>query len=280
MAFSGYNFPSLEAIKPYLEPTAGGISTQWAQSTARRLNCHVTVGYPEITTASPPKHYNSLVTVSPTGEIVATYRKSFLYYTDETWASEGDAGFYHGPLGALGPACMGICMDINPHRFTAPWAAYEFATHCVDKTTPLVVLSMAWLTRLLPQELMLTTHEPDLETLGYWIERFFPLVNSKSADGVIVVMANRCGTEPGSVAGVTRGVGESGEEVVCYAGSSCVLKLQDGNVQVYNILGKAEDNLLVVDTKDVSGDLPPITSGFFANPEKHPRFALQQKPAA
>ncbi|KAK5185141.1 hypothetical protein LTR16_009880, partial [Cryomyces antarcticus] len=82
-----YNFPSLEAIIPFLEPTAAGPTTQWAQATARRFKCHVTVGYPETT---GEHYYNSAVTVSPAGLVIANYRKSFLYYTDMIWADEGD----------------------------------------------------------------------------------------------------------------------------------------------------------------------------------------------
>jgi len=36
------------------------------------------------------------------------YRKSFLYYTDETWALEGP-GFYGGVIKDLGNVAMGIC---------------------------------------------------------------------------------------------------------------------------------------------------------------------------
>lgn len=199
-----------------------------------------------------PQRYNTVQTVSPSGEIVATYRKTFLYYTDETWASEGDAGFYNGPLGSLGQACMGICMDINPRKFEAPWDAYEFATHCVESGTPLVVLSMAWLTRLTPQELHSSPEEPDLNTLTYWIERFSPIVASEREDEVVLVLANRCGTEPGTVAGVSQGFGDDGEDVVSYAGSSCVLVVKDGSIKIFNLLGKAEERLLVVDTQEVS----------------------------
>ncbi|KAH0008518.1 carbon-nitrogen hydrolase, partial [Aureobasidium melanogenum] len=129
MAFSGYNFPDLEAITPFLEPTSSGPSAEWAKRTAARLNCIVAVGYPEITPEG--KRYNTVVSISPDGTVAASYRKTFLYYTDETWASEGDTGFYNGTLGSIGQACMGICMDINPRRFEAPWSAYEFANHCV-----------------------------------------------------------------------------------------------------------------------------------------------------
>ena len=43
------------------------------------------------------------------GETIANYRKSFLYYTDETWALEGADGFYDGEIKGLGNVAMGIC---------------------------------------------------------------------------------------------------------------------------------------------------------------------------
>lgn len=43
------------------------------------------------------------------GETIANYRKSFLYYTDETWALEGPDGFYDGEIEGLGNVAMGIC---------------------------------------------------------------------------------------------------------------------------------------------------------------------------
>ena len=74
LAFSGYNFHSLDEIKPFLEPTTAGISTQWAQQVAKHYNCHVTVGYPEVTVPSKnpsdaQTQYNSTVTVSPTEQL-------------------------------------------------------------------------------------------------------------------------------------------------------------------------------------------------------------------
>lgn len=104
LALTGYNFPSLEAIAPFLEPTAAGPSTKWAIDAAQRLHCHVTVGYPEV--SADGRRFNSTVTVSPTGEVLANYRKTFLYYTDETWAHEGDRRFFSGTLGSLGPVSM------------------------------------------------------------------------------------------------------------------------------------------------------------------------------
>jgi protein N-terminal amidase len=254
LAFSGYNFQSLEEIRPYLEPTTSGISTQWAIQVARHYTCHVTVGYAEITTATttmPQTQYNSTVTVSPTGQILHNYRKSFLYYTDETWASEGpgdrshnlsesfdgqspDKPFYAGPLGALGDVTLGICMDINPYRFIAPWDKFEFARTAMTHNTPILCVSMAWLSNLTPMELLDKPNQPDIATVAYWVERFQPIVEARSEKPVYVILANRCGTE----------------KSVCYAGSSTVIKIQAGIVSLFETCGKSDERCLVVDLNE------------------------------
>ncbi|KAK6392033.1 hypothetical protein LTR65_004158 [Meristemomyces frigidus] len=268
MAFSGYNFPNLEAIKPFLEPTTSGPTTLWAVEIATRDHCYVIVGYPEICTAADgtTRNYNSTVTVSPAGQVINNYRKSFLYYTDETWASEGFTSqpdqrpFFCGPLGELGNVGQGICMDINPYRFEAPWQAYEFANSMLIGRAKLVVLSMAWLTRLLPTELEVEPDKPDMETVAYWLERFFPLLNSRASEEVVVVFANRCGVEGNKVGSVHVENGEAVEEGdrVCYAGSSCVMRFQGGDVRMFErkanevaVLGKGEEGLLMVDTEKI-----------------------------
>jgi protein N-terminal amidase len=86
----------------------------WARTTALKYNCFVGVGYPEkvdVTQKWPtsPEYYNSLIVVNGEGETVANYRKSFLYYTDETWALEGPDGFFDGHIAGLGDCSMGIC---------------------------------------------------------------------------------------------------------------------------------------------------------------------------
>lgn len=247
---SGYNFHSLEEIKPFLEPTTSGISTHWAIQVARHYNCHVTVGYPEITVpasnpSDPQTQYNSTVTVSPQGTILQNYRKSFLYYTDETWASEGpgscahklsdpsskDTPFFAGELGALGKVTLGICMDINPFRFTSPWDDYEFSSLALTSQSPLLCISMAWLCHLTPTELLTEPTQPDVTTVAYWVERFQPLVEARNEKPVYVIMANRCGMEKG----------------VCYAGSSTVIKIEKGVVSLFETAGKSEEKCLVVD---------------------------------
>ncbi|VVT53465.1 uncharacterized protein SAPINGB_P003587 [Magnusiomyces paraingens] len=131
LAFTGYNFKSPLEIKPYLEPTTSGVSTEWAKQTSRALGCHVLVGYPEkyfkkvqsihetsfptnitskisnklsgneLTPTLNDDHdytvYNSAVMVSPTGSVLFNYRKSFLYDADETWGCSESPTMKNGP---------------------------------------------------------------------------------------------------------------------------------------------------------------------------------------
>lgn len=272
LAFTGYNHPSIAAIAPYLEPTADGPSTRWAIRTATRLKCTVAVGYPEAAAPSSPNGdgggnwntaydshitanestiaYNSLVFVDAKGQVVAHHRKHFLYFTDDNWAKEGTS-FYSGviPIGDGGQrvkAAAGICMDINPYKFEAPWTAYEFANHCRIAKAKVVVVSMAWLTRMSAQDLLDEAMRPDMDTLGYWIERFRPLLEASGPEEeVIVVFANRTGEE-----------GHGGEKVgeVRYAGSSAVMGMKKAgdpgsvHVKIWDVMGRAQDGLLIVDT--------------------------------
>jgi len=111
---TGYNFRSLQHITPFLEPTTSGISSLWARTTALKHNCVVILGYPEKVDVSPkwpasPEYYSSAIVVNAEGETIANYRKSFLYYSDETWALEGPDGFFDGEIEGLGNTAMGIC---------------------------------------------------------------------------------------------------------------------------------------------------------------------------
>ncbi|KAJ8118102.1 hypothetical protein ONZ43_g4059 [Nemania bipapillata] len=238
LAFTGYNFKSLREISPFLEPKGSGISALWARTVALKLNCLVTVGYPEKVDVKPkwptsPEYYNSVIVVNSDGETIANYRKSFLYYTDETWALEGQEGFYGGYIPGLGNTSMGICMDINPHKFEAPWHAFEFAFHCLEVEANLVIMTMAWNTREDARMFSRMPNEPDMETLTYWISRLEPLIRSETQEEIIVIFCNRSGIEDDAV----------------YAGTSAVIGIKDGEVNVYGILGRGEKDLLVVDTE-------------------------------
>jgi protein N-terminal amidase len=109
----GYNFKSAQDIEPFLEHSGSGITSLWARTIALKYNCVVTVGYPEKVDASGhsggPKYYNSALVINGDGETIANYRKSFLYHTDETWAREGEDGFFNGFIPGLGKLSIGIC---------------------------------------------------------------------------------------------------------------------------------------------------------------------------
>ncbi|KAH6686336.1 N-terminal amidase [Plectosphaerella plurivora] len=235
----GYNFKSLEQIAPFLEPSGSGITSLWARTTALKYNCTVTVGYPEKVDPTPqwptsPEYYNSVIAVNGDGETVANYRKTHLYYTDETWALEGDEGFFEGFIPGLGDTSMGICMDLNPYKFEAPWTAFEFAFHVLECQSNLVIVTMAWMTREDGRMFSRMPNEPDMDTLTYWVTRLEPLIRAEKDEELIVVFCNRTGIE--------------GEAV--YAGTSAVIGVQDGEVKVYGVLGRGEKELLVVDTEN------------------------------
>ncbi|KAF8443500.1 carbon-nitrogen hydrolase [Terfezia claveryi] len=238
MAFSGYNFRSLQEISFHLEPTAAGPSTVWARSVARRLRCFVCVGYPECTATSPNppmgiQRYNSCVLVNPQGNVVSNYRKHFLFSTDERWAEEGKEGFFAGEVPGIGTVAMGICMDLNPYKFLAPFDRYEFANHVIDSGAELVVLPMAWLTAQPARSPIDNAQVPEADTLAYWVQRLQPLIDKGHKFGreITVVINNRVGIE-----------GECS-----FAGTSVVLGFSKGNVKVYGCLGRATEDLLIAD---------------------------------
>ncbi|KLU90033.1 hydrolase [Magnaporthiopsis poae ATCC 64411] len=239
MAFTGYNFKSLPEIMPFLEVSGSGISALWARTTALKLDCKVAVGYPEkvdapTSASSSPKYYNSLLVVNEDGETVANYRKQHLYYTDEPWSQEGTGGFFEGEIEGLGQTAMGICMDINPYKFQAPWHKFEFAFHVLESDANVVIISMAWSTLDSPETFCSRPYEPDMATLEYWAQRMEPLIRAEREDEIILIFANRCGIEADAL----------------YAGTSAVLGIQDGEVKVYGVLGRGVKQLLVVDTDD------------------------------
>ena len=132
-------------------------------------------------------------------------------------------------------------MDLNPRKFEAPWDAYEFAAHALASGSELLVLSMAWLTGLDALELAAHAEEPDLYTLSYWVGRLKPLVEADKE--VVAVFANRCGGEEGK-----NPLG--GEEGVKYAGTSWIGKVGNGVVRIWEIMGRAEEGVIIVDTHE------------------------------
>lgn len=126
---------------------------------------------------------------------------------------------------------------LSLYKFETPWHIFEFANFVLHRQANLVILSMAWIMREDFSSLSVKPEDPDLISLSHWVVRLEPLIRAEDRGEIVVVLSNRCGAEAGSV----------------YAGTSCVLGIDRGEVKVYNFLGRGEKELLIVDT---SG--PPI----------------------
>ncbi|WVO17638.1 hypothetical protein L204_105335 [Cryptococcus depauperatus] len=245
MCLSGYMFHSPTAILPYLEPPRIGPTSLLARSLATRLKCHVVAGYPEaLSTATQPFSspstplegsrlaradagpkemkelegegtgvgYNSAVVVAPDGQVVGEYRKTFRYDTDKCWAREGEGFKYFDLPQPLGRLTIGICMDMNPKDFIAPWDAFELANFCRDNAVDVLVVPMNWLNP--PGEtpegvLSEDPNGPSLANINYWAARLTPLhdptpnysdqegLNADKGKEVVFVACNRIGEEEG-----------------------------------------------------------------------------------
>lgn len=225
--------------------------------------------------------YNSLLVVDETGQIIHNYRKRFLYYTDESWASEGEAEWsfksLEFPTGTSDtttaataetanksiqiPTTFGICMDINPYKFEAPFDAYEFAHRVLDAQSHLVIISAAWLTNDANTIELKPAHLPDSNTFNYWLSRFWPLIekginygdrqldgfNSPTETKVILVFANRTGTEDGGPECVI--------PVAAYAGTSTIVAITqkkdspelDVKIHCWGIMGARKEGICFAD---------------------------------
>lgn len=148
LALTGYNFKDRNHITPVLEQKGKGFSYDFARDVSKKFNCVTVIGYPEL---SGNTIYNSAMVVSPKGSLIHNYRKTHLYETDETWGcSESPSGFtsFDLPIERLGKSfktSIGICMDLNPYQFKAPFEEYEFATACVKNEVELVIVPTAWM---------------------------------------------------------------------------------------------------------------------------------------
>ncbi|KAL0583150.1 hypothetical protein ABG067_006917 [Albugo candida] len=215
MAFTGYVFKSKEDIEPFAERSDVGVTFKWAEKHAKRLSCTVICGYVEIEEQDhePPKLYNSMIMVNPDGQLVCNTRKTFLYETDKSWATPGD-GFKSLYCPALQKhVSLGICMDINPYNFTAPFDKYEFGNNVVkENPSELVIFTCAWSD-------FDSEQEDVMPTLQYWASRLKPIIEALKSEmfgfeNCYFVCSNRTGTENG----------------VHFVGGSCVLSLKEPEI--------------------------------------------------
>lgn len=255
LSLTGYNFHSAVDIHPYLEVARGGPTFNLASELSTRFRCTTVIGYPE---RFQNTTYNSAMVVDENGQMVYNYRKSHLYDTDETWGCSENPDKSFAPVTLkLGPekravsTNIGICMDLNPYKFEAPFNAFEFSLLCWKNGSQLVVVPTAWLSSDSPsideklskdekkeiskvwKEKFDTPTEDmakPLELLiDYWIMRFFPFVRHpmnqlpRLPGKTTVVLCNRTGIE----------------DDVMYGGSSSIIqfdseKADDPNVDQSN----------------------------------------------
>lgn len=208
---------------------------------AQRLECFVIVGYPQ---KENDQCYNSLCCVDPQGKVIVTYKKTFLFETDENWAVEGP-GFVSIKIDGLGKVKkkkkrkknrnnidralfmqikigFGICMDINPYQFKSDFYKCEFANYHLEQNTDLIICCMAWL----------KSESDEKDLMRYWALRLLPLYNNLN-DGkhTYFIACNRTGLERGKQ----------------FAGTSCALDISNKNVSILEYMNHHSTGVMLVE---------------------------------
>lgn len=166
LAFTGYNFKDSTQIKPYLESVEeGGPSINWAKETSQKYGCCTVIGYPEL---SKGKIYNSAIVINKLGKVVHNYHKSFLYESDEAWGCVEGEGFQTFEVENV-KCSIGICMDLNPYKFEAPFTDFEFSSFCLKNQVQLIICPMAWLSSKSPS---LIKDRDNSQEITYWEGKF------------------------------------------------------------------------------------------------------------
>lgn len=143
MALCGYNYSSPQHVAPVLESLSDrGPMLKWGEEVSKKYGCFTVLGYPEL---KEGKIFNSAIVFGKQGEVIHNYNKSFLYETDEVWGCEEGKGFEAFELIPGVRASIGICMDLNPYKFKAPFTDFEFSQHCFDDNVNLILCPMNWL---------------------------------------------------------------------------------------------------------------------------------------
>lgn len=246
MCLTGYVFTDADKVRRLAEakddPKA--VTLQLAQGLSQRLGCYTLMGFPEVACeqedTQPDAHeaydarplnnrlkdhgqanrqqwFNSAVLTSRSGSILHIFRKHFLYSStattqdqDALWASEGP-GFQYVDLPDLGRVGVGICMDLNPYRFSEPFEKYELATWSLENKIDVLAMPMAWLSSrgrkrklangTITDDRPLDLEKPDLDVIQYWAARCEPLWRKASNDSLghqmLFITANRTGKESG-----------------------------------------------------------------------------------
>ncbi|KAI5964820.1 NTA1 [Candida pseudojiufengensis] len=297
LAITGYNFKSSTHIKPYLESVDQfGPSLNFGKQLSLKYNCFTIIGYPEIFNKII---YNSSAVFNRKGELIYNYRKSFLYETDEVWGCSENPNKNFEPIilnfetnennsqdnesskdSKSIITNIGICMDLNPYKFEAPFNKFEFSSKCYLNKSNLIICPMAWLSSSSPSikkqedeinpelkslspeqyqnyltkqaQNITLSNEPNFETINYWILRFFPFLNHpfsilpkwwSNQKKINILICNRIGKESS----------------IIYGGSSCILQFNNStvtndsidmnnpSVDVLNPLSQSEEGIIITE---------------------------------
>jgi protein N-terminal amidase len=191
MALTGYIFDSKLDVEPFLEEYNSGRTFDFCSALSKKFDSYVFCGYPE---KSENNLYNSCMITDRQGNALPSYRKHFLYEMDKTWCIEGDQFGYmeittrEGEIVKLG---IGICMDLNPYEFTAPWEAMEFSTYCYKKKVDVILFLTNWL----DNEPLKNSKKEILRQINYLVARLEPFLEKPVKRNVHFLAANRCGKE-------------------------------------------------------------------------------------
>ena len=108
MGTTGYCFLNREEISPLVE-TIPGQTTKKFETIAKKFNCYIVVGMPEIDEETQ-LYYNSAVLIGPDG-IIGKHRKSHGYIAEPKWSAPGQEHLvFDTEIGKIG---ILICMDIH-----------------------------------------------------------------------------------------------------------------------------------------------------------------------
>ncbi|KAE8215441.1 hypothetical protein CF327_g1272 [Tilletia walkeri] len=197
-------------------------------TTSRPYDARSPPFYESSSSSDKYEYFNSAALFDRTGALVHCFRKHFLYDDDKVWAQEGP-GFEYVDIPDLGRLCVGICMDLNPYEFKAPFESFELASFCRQHNVDILALPTAWLLSKDGSESQdedegedqaSGPEDPHMPTVEYWAWRCMPLYSSTSSPAsstqprgrrTIFISANRTGTEQG----------------VTFAGSSSILQFDN-----------------------------------------------------
>lgn len=163
LATTGAGWLSSDEIAPYVEPIPGPTSERF-QALARRYDCYIALGMPEVDPATQ-LYYNSVALLGSAG-VVGTYRKIHSNIGDPRWARDGDLGIpvWETPLGRISAL---ICIDMQ---------YFEAARSAALRGADVLVLPTNW--------------TEDTAPSSWWMMRAFE-------NGMFVVAANRYGRDRG-----------------------------------------------------------------------------------